>query len=437
MLSKRVWECGLGAWIVATKRLASYLFVALLCSGLVASSSAFSLASSSNLQITPGKGIGPILLGMNEADLSRLMGPPSNVQTTESHRILHFRTLGISVWIAEPWATWAKAVRIRTTNPHHRTQEGYGPRADSKWIEDTLCKGVSAKYDAQNGLEIHCPLGGVIIELNNSQRIVALSVTPQQALPSASASRSQTTAPVRVTSSTPPGAVAPAGPAGPIRLRIVDVGYRLAGTGLEIFGVVRNASSEHIAHAVIEVQTKGRDSVEDARVGVDFIYGGAETSFKTEVYTRVVESFTLRVASYKVHRGEPLDTRTGGIPRSFYVQALERGAPDCQRSCRIDFRTQAVQASTAGVNLLVSRPICSSVPFYKVESIIVGFNIQFVYLIPPEHGARTTYEILGELEVRPEGTDQSVAVLAPYRGFASHTATAAPKNVTCRLTIEP
>ncbi|HET8564579.1 MAG TPA: hypothetical protein VFM35_11960 [Candidatus Binatia bacterium] len=296
-LSERVWQFGLGALIVAIKR-TGYLFVALLCSGLVASSSAFGLASSSNLQITPGKGIGPILLGMNEADLARLMGPPLAVQTTESYRILHFRTLGISVWIAEPWATWAKAVRIRTTNPHHRTQEGFGPRADSKWIEDTLCKGVSAKYDTQDGLEIHCPLGRVIIELNNSQRIVALSVTPQDTLPSASAGRSQTTAPVRVTSSTPPRAIAPAGPAGPIRLRIVDVGYRLAGTGLEIFGVVRNVSSEHIANAVIEVQTKSRDSVEDARVGVDFIYGGADTPFKTEVFTRVVESFTLRVASY-------------------------------------------------------------------------------------------------------------------------------------------
>ncbi len=425
-----------GVLIVAI-RSTGHLLVVVLCSGFIASSSALSPASSSYLQITPGKGVGPILLGMNEADLTRLMGPPSNVQTTNSHRILHFKALGISVWIAEPWATWHKAVRIRTTNPHHRTQEGFGPKTDSKWIEDTLCKGLSAKYDTQDRLEIHCPLGGIIIELNNSQRIVALSVTPQHTLPSASTSRSQTAAPVRVTSSAPPAAIAPAGPGGPIRLRIVDVGYRLAGTGLEIFGVVRNVSSEHIAHAVIEVQTKSRDSVEDTRVGVDFIYGGAETPFKTEIYTRAVESFTLRVASYKVYRGEPLDTRTGEIPRSFYVQALERGAPDCQRSCRIDVRTQAVQASTAGVNLWVSRPTCSSVPFYRVESIIVGFSVQFVYPVPPEHGARTTYEIPGELEVRPEGTDQSVAVLAPYRGFASHTATATPKNVTCRLTIEP
>ncbi len=120
--------------------------------------------------IQPGRGLGPIVLGMTVATARGVVSIP---------------TEKIDVWIDS-----GHVARIRTTNPSHRTNSGFGPgQNDWEGAREELCRGVSVRQDKTDGFEIQCPLAGLVIEVSD-QVMTAFVLSPPEKLAKTSFSTS-------------------------------------------------------------------------------------------------------------------------------------------------------------------------------------------------------------------------------------------------------
>ena len=72
--------------------------------------------------IVPGRGIGPVRLGISEPDLRQMLGRPSAGSRASNQEIFEFATHGLTVWMEG-----GRVVRVRTTNAGHTTASGFGP----------------------------------------------------------------------------------------------------------------------------------------------------------------------------------------------------------------------------------------------------------------------------------------------------------------------
>jgi len=120
--------------------------------------------------IQPGRGLGPIVLGMTVATAQSVVSIPAEK---------------IAVWI-----DGGHVARIRTTNPSHRTDTGFGP-GQNNWeaAREELCRGASVKQDKIDGFEIQCPLAGLVIEVSD-QVMTAFVLSPPEKLAKTSFSTS-------------------------------------------------------------------------------------------------------------------------------------------------------------------------------------------------------------------------------------------------------
>ncbi len=120
--------------------------------------------------IQPGRAVGPIVLGATVAT-------SQNVVSVASQKI-------------DVWVEYGHIAQIRTTNPSHQTESGFGP-GQSNWEEAraALCQGASIKQEMASGFEIRCPLAGLVIEVTD-QVISAFVVMPAERLIKTSFSRS-------------------------------------------------------------------------------------------------------------------------------------------------------------------------------------------------------------------------------------------------------
>ena len=129
--------------------------------------------------VRPGRGIGPITLGMKAGDLKRVFGAALSITTDQT--VFTLPRQGVTAFTFK-----GRVVRIRTTNPNHRTESGFGP-GDKDWVKarQALCNSglseASAVYQASGRFEIRCPLRGVIIEVSDGS-IAGLSVILVQRL---------------------------------------------------------------------------------------------------------------------------------------------------------------------------------------------------------------------------------------------------------------
>ena len=137
--------------------------------------------------IQPGRGLGPIVLGMTVATAQTVVTMPAEK---------------IDVWIDSGYAT-----RIRTTNPSHRTDNGFGP-GQNNWeaAREELCLGASVRQDRTDGFEIHCPLAGLVLEVSD-QVITAFVLSPPEKLAKTSFSTSSGTSRTGGPSRPDPGGV--------------------------------------------------------------------------------------------------------------------------------------------------------------------------------------------------------------------------------------
>jgi hypothetical protein len=81
---------------------------------------------------------------------------------------------------------YGHVAQIRTTNPGDQTSTGFGP-GQTGWEEAraALCPGASITQEVASGLEIRCPLAGLVIEVSG-QMISAMTVMPPEQLRKAS-----------------------------------------------------------------------------------------------------------------------------------------------------------------------------------------------------------------------------------------------------------
>lgn len=103
-------------------------------------------ASAPRYVIQPGKAVGPIVLGTTVAT-------SQNVVSVASEKI-------------DVWIEYGRVAQIRTSNPSHQTESGFGP-GQGNWEEarEALCQGASIKQETPSGFEIRCPLAGLVIEV--------------------------------------------------------------------------------------------------------------------------------------------------------------------------------------------------------------------------------------------------------------------------------
>ncbi len=135
--------------------------------------------SAAEFTIYPGKGIGPVTLGMSIDELKRVLGGSLSTGADQTVYTVPQQGLAVSV-------LYGRVTRVRTTNPSHRSEAGFGP-GDQEWtrVRQAACNGglneASAVYDVVKGFEIYCPLKGIIIEVQEG-KVVGLSVVPAEAL---------------------------------------------------------------------------------------------------------------------------------------------------------------------------------------------------------------------------------------------------------------
>ncbi len=146
--------------------------LALAVSALPSRAAAVSSASQKYV-IQPGRGLGPIVLGMT---------------VTTAQSVVSIPVEKIDVWIDR-----GHVARIRTTNPSHRTDSGFGP-GQNNWdaAREELCRGASVRQEKTGGFEIQCPLAGLVIEVSD-QVITAFVLSPPEKLAQTSFSTSSGT----------------------------------------------------------------------------------------------------------------------------------------------------------------------------------------------------------------------------------------------------
>lgn len=137
-------------------------------------------SSATEMAISPGKGVGPALLGMQagpaRAALAKFGGRLS--QASQGNvQVIGSASEGISVWIQG-----GVVRRVRTVNPAHRMVTGLAPERPFDVIaRESFCNkdGVRASVEFERGESSHigCPFTGLIVEVADG-RVVAVSVIP-------------------------------------------------------------------------------------------------------------------------------------------------------------------------------------------------------------------------------------------------------------------
>lgn len=139
----------------------------------------FEHAHSAEFTINLGKGIGPVTLGMDISELKKAVG--GSLSTEADQAVYTLSEQGLTVF-----TLYGRVTRVRTTNPNHRTEAGFGP-GEKDWtrVRQAACNGglseASVVYDVTKGFEIRCPLKGIIIEVQDG-KVAGLSVIPAETL---------------------------------------------------------------------------------------------------------------------------------------------------------------------------------------------------------------------------------------------------------------
>lgn len=114
--------------------------------------------------ITPGVGIGPLVLGMRAADVQQVLRKVITPRISENRVVYDFPSLGLTAW-----ATDNHVVRVRTRNPLHKTAAGIRPGLE--WSDGILgiCSGMAMTSGIPGGVEISCPFVGISFEVNGGE----------------------------------------------------------------------------------------------------------------------------------------------------------------------------------------------------------------------------------------------------------------------------
>lgn len=134
-------------------------------------------SSAAQVAIDPGRGIGPVLVGMPAGAARTALARFGRLAQARQGRaqILVAASEGISVWIEGGIVR-----RVRTVNPVHRTITGLAPGVPFDTItRESFCNkdGVRAavEFDRTESSHIGCPFAGLIVEVAEGQ-VVAVSV---------------------------------------------------------------------------------------------------------------------------------------------------------------------------------------------------------------------------------------------------------------------
>ncbi len=129
--------------------------------------------------IYSGRAIGPVTLGMDIGELKKALG--GSLAAGADQTVYTLPQQGLTVF-----TLYGRVTRVRTTNPNHRTEAGFGP-GERDWtrVRQAACNGglneASAVYQVSKGFEIFCPLKGIVIEVLDG-KVVGLSVIPVETL---------------------------------------------------------------------------------------------------------------------------------------------------------------------------------------------------------------------------------------------------------------
>lgn len=121
-------------------------------------------------RITPGYGIGPLILGMRAAQV-RVLGKGVTPKVSGDRVVYDFPSLGLTAWVTDD-----QVVRVRTRHPQHKTAAGIHP--GEYWTEGILgmCSGMVMTSELPGGVEISCPVVGISFEVKD-RYIAGIAVT--------------------------------------------------------------------------------------------------------------------------------------------------------------------------------------------------------------------------------------------------------------------
>lgn len=121
--------------------------------------------------ITPGVGIGPLILGMRAVDIPRVLGLTITPGLDGNRVVYDVPKMGLTSWASDE-----RVVQVRTVNPLHRTPGGVRP--GQEWSDEvlSLCSGMALATEIAGGVEIDCPFVGIKFEVIDG-KIVSISVS--------------------------------------------------------------------------------------------------------------------------------------------------------------------------------------------------------------------------------------------------------------------
>lgn len=134
--------------------------IACLVAALVLSLGSPSEAAHFRAVISPGAGIGPLMLGMPAGQVPVVLKREITPKIVEDRVVYDVPSLGLTAW-----ATDGYVVKVRTTSSLHKTPSGIHP--GRIWIEGmaAMCGGMVLISEIPNGLEYACPFTGIGFEI--------------------------------------------------------------------------------------------------------------------------------------------------------------------------------------------------------------------------------------------------------------------------------
>lgn len=127
-------------------------------------------AAAAPARITPGYGIGPLVLGMRTAQV-RALNKEVTPKISEDRVVFDFPSLGLTAWVTDD-----QVVKIRTRSAFHKTAAGIHP--GQIWSEGNLgmCGGMVVTDELPQGVEFSCPFTGISFEVKD-RLITGIAVT--------------------------------------------------------------------------------------------------------------------------------------------------------------------------------------------------------------------------------------------------------------------
>lgn len=121
-------------------------------------------------RITPGYGIGPLVIGMRTAQV-RALNKEVTPKISEDRVVFDFPSLGLTAWVSDD-----QVVKVRTRSAFHKTDAGIHP--GQIWAEGNLgiCRGMVLTAELPDGVEFSCPFVGISFEVQG-RLLTGIAVT--------------------------------------------------------------------------------------------------------------------------------------------------------------------------------------------------------------------------------------------------------------------